>query len=160
MPRVARFMYFCQMKSPSTSLAVTWPIVWTSFARSEVLIRASGWLETTSAEDRRDLLDSLIPDAEATQTADDWESAFRVLAHALVQRFAGDLRGFRRSSDRFVVERFLSTPGRVLLEPERVFVSLRSNPLWVAVHASGGDLPVDSADWLGGRRVEFELEGL
>jgi hypothetical protein len=118
------------------------------------------WLETTSVEDRRDLLDSLIADTEATQTADDWESVFRALVHALVRRFAGDLRGFRRSSDRFIVERILSTPGRVLLEPARVFVSLRSNPLWVAVHVSGGDAPVDSADWLGGRRVEFELEGL
>jgi hypothetical protein len=118
------------------------------------------WLEMTPVADRRDLLDSLIADAEATETADDWESVFRALAHRLVRRFAGDLRGFRRSSDRFIVERFLSTPGRALLEPARVFVSLRSNPLWVAVHISGGDLPVDSADWLGGRRVEFELEGL
>jgi len=118
------------------------------------------WLETTSVDDRRDLLDSLTADAGATQTADDWEFTFRALAHALVRRFAEDLRGFRRSSDRFVVEHFLSTAGRVLLEPARVLVSLRSNPLWVALHVSGGDAPVDSADWLGGRRVEFELEGL
>jgi hypothetical protein len=118
------------------------------------------WLETTSVDDRRDLLDSLTADAESTQTAEDWELTFRALAHALVRRFAEDLRGFRRSSDRFIVERFLSTPGRMLIEPARVLVSLHPNPLWAAVHVSGGDAPVDSADWLGGRRVEFELEGL
>jgi hypothetical protein len=106
------------------------------------------------------LLDSLTADAESTQTAEDWELTFRALAHALVRRFAEDLRGFRRSSDRFIVERFLSTPGRMLIEPARVLVSLHPNPLWAAVHVSGGDAPVDSADWLGGRRVEFELEGL
>ena len=46
--RVARFMFSCQMKLPSISLAATWPSVWTGFARSEGLIRVSGLRETTS----------------------------------------------------------------------------------------------------------------
>jgi hypothetical protein len=119
------------------------------------------WLEATSVDERCDLLVSLLSEGEVpAEAASGWESAFQTLAHALVRRFADDLRGFRRSSDRFVIERFLSTPGRVLIEPDRLLVSLRPNPLWVAVHLSGGDSPVDPAGWLGDRRVEFELEGL
>jgi hypothetical protein len=119
------------------------------------------WLEGASVDERRDLLVSLLPADESRPDAwSSWESAFRAVAHALVRRFADDLRGFRHSSDRFIIERFLSTPGRVLIEPDRLLVSLAPNALWIAVHLSGADSPVHSAGWLGDRRVEFELGGL
>jgi hypothetical protein len=118
------------------------------------------WLDAASIDDRRDVLEALLGRDDAVAAAGEWVSTFQALAHALTRRFAEDLRGFRRSSDRFVVQRFLSTPGRVLIEPERLFVSLEPNPLWVAVHLAGADSPVAAARWLGDRRVEFELGGL
>jgi hypothetical protein len=118
------------------------------------------WLDAASIDDRRDLLEALLGRDGAVAVSGEWASTFQALAHALTRRFAENLRGFRRSSDRFVIERFLSTSGRVLLEPERLVASLDPNPLWVAVHLAGADSPVGAVSWLGDRRVEFELGGL
>jgi hypothetical protein len=48
----------------------------------------------------------------------------------------------------------------VLVEPERLVVSLEPNPLWVAVQLSGAESPIDSVEWLSNRRLELELGGL
>jgi hypothetical protein len=124
------------------------------------------WLDGSAAanDDRRALLASLLDDAQDEERPNgaeaSWESTFAHLAHTLVRQFARSLRGFRQSGDRFIVDRLLSTSGRVLVEPDRLVVCLEPNPLWVAVRLSGADSPVDSVEWLSNRRLELELGGL
>jgi hypothetical protein len=116
------------------------------------------WLGSPSEEAPRELLAALLPGEDLPPSASaSWEAACERLAHVLVRRFAEGLRGFRQSSHRFVVERFLWTPGRLLLEPARVIATIRPNPLWPVVQLSGADAAVDSVGWLGGRRLEIEL---
>jgi hypothetical protein len=127
------------------------------------------WLDGSATvnpgnDDRRDLLASLLDDESdeerPTGAEASWESTFGLLAHTLVRQFARSLRGFRQSGDRFIIDRLLSASGRVLVEPERLVVSLEPNPLWVAVRLSGADSPIDSVEWLSNRRLELELGGL
>ena len=123
------------------------------------------WVESGSDEDRRDLLRAMvgvdgIDDGDVTACGEAWPATFARLGRALVRGLADDLRGFRRSSDRFIVDRFISAAGTVRIEPRRLLVSLRPNPLWVAVHLSGLDTAVDGVSWLADRRVELELGGV
>jgi hypothetical protein len=120
------------------------------------------WLDRLSIERRLDLLRVLAGDQASSllTAAEDSASTLALLGHAVVRQFARDLRGFGRASHRFIVERCIQSAGRILIEERRVVVSLRSNPLWVALHVSGSDAPIESVGWLGGRRVEFELGGL
>jgi hypothetical protein len=87
-------------------------------------------------------------------------AAFALLADALVRAFASRVRGFRQASRPFLVARLLATPGRIRLGPTSLRVVLAPNALHPALHVSGIDVTVQTVRWLGGRHVEFELEGL
>jgi hypothetical protein len=89
-----------------------------------------------------------------------WPEALENLAMDLSREFAQRVRGFRQASRETVVKQFLRVRGRVLVEEQRLLVSLDSNPWAVALHISGADESLEGVEWLGGRRVEFVLEGL
>jgi hypothetical protein len=48
----------------------------------------------------------------------------------------------------------------MVIDDERIHVTLQPNPFHVALHLSGVDEPVDSVTWLDNRRLQFQLEGL
>jgi hypothetical protein len=95
-----------------------------------------------------------------TAAADDWASVLDAAADALAAAFAARIRGFRKATRGSVVRHFLRRPGRILIEDTFLRAVLRPNPFGVALHMSGVDTPVHNVDWLGGRRMEFVLEGL
>jgi hypothetical protein len=96
----------------------------------------------------------LFPDATS------WPAALEAAADALAAAFGARIRGFRRAVRQSIVRHFLRAPGRVLIEKTALRVVLEPSPWAVALHVSGVDDPVESADWLDGRRVLFVLEGL
>jgi hypothetical protein len=93
-------------------------------------------------------------------TADSWPAALQALATELARQFALQIRGFRHASREAIAKQFLRVPGRVLVEERRLLVVLDTNPWAVALHIAGADSPIDAVEWCGGRRVEFQLEGL
>jgi hypothetical protein len=90
----------------------------------------------------------------------DWDPAFTSLASRLLRQFANRLRGLSKSSDRFLIDRILAVPGTLTIGERVIRVRLRSQGLWPALHLSGADAPMDAVGWMGGRRLEFHLEGL
>ena len=120
------------------------------------------FLHSLSENERIDLLELLV-EVDTQQKEDakvDWTTTFDVLASILIREFACRVRGFRQANPAFVVKTFLSQPGRVFIDDQRILVVLQSNPFHVALHVSSIDEPVESVSWLGGRRLEFQLEGL
>lgn len=120
------------------------------------------FLHSLSENERIDLLE-LLAEVDTQQEEDarvDWTATFDVLASILIREFAGRVRGFRQANPAFVIKTFLSQPGRVFIDDERILVVLQSNPFHVALHVSSIDEPVECVSWLGGRRLEFQLEGL
>lgn len=111
-----------------------------------------------------DLLALLEPPEAKAAAADavprDVPRVFAMLAERLVRDFAARVRGFRQASRAFLVARLFALPGRIWLEPKRLRIVLSPSPLHPALHASGMDAHVPAVSWLGGRDVEFELEGL
>jgi hypothetical protein len=89
-----------------------------------------------------------------------WPEALEAAASELARAFAQRIRGFRHSSRDAVVKQFVRTPGRILVEEQRLLVVLEKNPWAVALHISGSDDPLESVEWMTERRVEFVLEGL
>jgi hypothetical protein len=89
-----------------------------------------------------------------------WPEALENLATEMSRAFAQRVRGFRQASRETVVKQFLRVPGRVLVEDQRLLLVLDANPWAVALHISGMDEALEGIEWLGGRRVEFVLEGL
>jgi hypothetical protein len=101
------------------------------------------------------------PDALAAFTpGGDWQAVLDQACDALAAAFAARIRGFRNAKRGSVTRHFLRRPGRILIEETRLRVVLKPSPFAVALHISGADAPVDYVEWLGGRRVEFVLEGL
>jgi hypothetical protein len=98
-----------------------------------------------------------ISDLDRAKT---WPEALENLAIELARSFAQRVRGFKQTSREAVVRQFIRVPGRVLVEERRLMVVLGPSPWSVALHISGMDQPLESIEWLGGRRVEFVLEGL
>jgi hypothetical protein len=92
--------------------------------------------------------------------ATNWPAALEAAADALAIAFAAQIRGFRQAGRQSIVHHFLRVPGRMLIERTALRVVLEPSPWAVALHISGADDPVESADWLDGRRVSFVLEGL
>ena len=120
------------------------------------------FLHSLSENERIDLLE-LLAEVSTQQKEDarvDWTATFDALANTLIREFAGRVRGFRLATPAFVVKTFFSQPGRVFIDDQRILVVLQSNPFHVALHVSSIDEPVESVSWLGGRRLEFQLEGL
>ena len=120
------------------------------------------YLTLTSDEVRREVLEVLLDEEERNNAAQaaSWDTTFGCLAAHLVREFARRLRGFRHSSDEFIVRNFLNLPGRVRVDHDHLRVLLFRNPLWVAAHLSGADTRIDRVPWLGDRSIDFELEGL
>jgi hypothetical protein len=90
----------------------------------------------------------------------DWPAALESAADALAADLAGRVRGFRQSRREAAVRQFLRIPGRILVNESALRVLLEPTPWSVALHISGVDDAVESAEWLGGRRVSYVLEGL
>ena len=89
-----------------------------------------------------------------------WDEVFAAAGARLVHAVTRRLRGLSRSSQPFIVDRVLATPGEIDVDDRRILVRMMPNPLWPVVRLSGVDDPVDSISWLGGRRLEWRLEGL
>jgi hypothetical protein len=119
-------------------------------------------LSSASPEDRAELIERLVttPSAEEGTVANDWTTTFDYLGNYLLREFASRIRGFRKATPDFIVNTFLKQPGRMVIDDERIHVTLQPNPFHVALHLSGVDEPVDSVTWLDNRRLQFQLEGL
>jgi len=89
-----------------------------------------------------------------------WPETLEDLATEMTSSFAQSVRGFRLTSRETMVKQFLRVSGRLLVEEQRLLVVLDANPWAVALHISGIDEALEGVEWLGGRRVEFVLEGL
>jgi len=89
-----------------------------------------------------------------------WTGLIDAAADALAARLAARVRGFAGASREAVARHFLRRPGRVFIEEKRLRAVLAPSPWWVAVHVTGADDATGPLEWLGGRRIEFELEGL
>jgi hypothetical protein len=91
--------------------------------------------------------------------APDWHGAALQAADALLGEFRSRIRGYQRSTLRFVRERLVACPGRASLDANRLVVTLEPGPWSAALHVSGADDPV-SPPWHEPRHVVFQLEGL
>lgn len=89
-----------------------------------------------------------------------WPEALDRAATQFTRAFAACVRGFRKASRESAVKQFIRVPGRILVEEARIMVVLEPTPFAVALHLSGVDDTIAGIEWLGGRRVEFVLEGL
>jgi hypothetical protein len=89
-----------------------------------------------------------------------WDEALDLGATELARNFASRVRGFRQASRDAVVKQFIRVRGRVLVEKTRLVVVLQPSPWAVALHLSSMDEPIERAEWLEERRVDFVLEGL
>jgi hypothetical protein len=120
-----------------------------------------GWfLNSTSTEERLNLLPALLG-KEATDSAEaSWQSCFEALAAHLIQEFGVNLRYFREPSRAFIVRNFIALPGYIRVEDQRMTVNFSSNPLQIVSHLSGLEDPVEIVSWLGGRSVYFQTEGV
>ena len=105
-----------------------------------------------------ELLRSVLGESIDVNAIAGWDSTFGELGSHLVRRFAERLRGFSRSSERFIVSHMLAVPGVIAVDERRVLVRLHSSAFWPVVRLSGADEAVDAVSWLGGRRLEFEIE--
>jgi hypothetical protein len=133
----------------------------------------SGWIDeadlgglrhffaSASREDRRQLLSALLPQADSLdERSSSWAATLDFLADHVIREFANRVRGFKQSSRPFVVRNFLVLPGQIRVEDTRIAVTLASSPFHTALHLSGLDEPIENLSWLGGRRLEFQLEDL
>jgi hypothetical protein len=118
------------------------------------------FLAEGSSDARRKLLAAIAGTEADDQQAATWDSTFDFLAGQIIRDFAIRVRGFREASRNFVVKSFLAVPGSIRVEETRILVRLDANPFHVALHISSMDEPLDGVSWLGGRRLEFQLEGL
>jgi hypothetical protein len=110
---------------------------------------------------RRQLVVSLCDERQVSdQPVESWVATFDCLAQHLIGEFALRVRGFGRASRAFVVKHFLALPGRIRVEETRLTVIIAASPLNVVLHLSGMDVPLDAVSWLGGRGIEFQLDGL
>ncbi len=81
-------------------------------------------------------------------------------ADALLAWFTARVPGFRRAAPEAIVRQFLSSPGRVRVEEQRVLVHLAANPVFLAVHIASLDEPLERVPWFDNRKLEFRIEGL
>lgn len=135
----------------------------------------AGWLEPASADlaacrsflssttdaERFELLKELDNRVEvAKDAASDWGKTFDCLGQRLTREFAERVRGFRKANASFIARNFFRQTGRICIEEKRILVILEHNPFHIALHISSMDEAVESVSWLGGRRLEIQLEGL
>jgi hypothetical protein len=117
-------------------------------------------LASGSVKTRRDLLRELLGEETTEECSINWLTCFDSLANHLIREFTKQIRCFGKPSRSFVVKNFVALPGRIRIEENRLVVLFTSNPLHVVLHLSGLDDPVEAVRWLGGRRLEFQTDGL
>lgn len=117
-------------------------------------------LNDSSREARREVLQAALGELKSLDAHETWEATFNLLADALIQRFASNLRGFRQATRSGIVRTFLQRPGRIRIEDTRIVVAPEPSPYHVVLHIAGMDSPTGSLSWLGGRRLEFEMGDL
>lgn len=119
------------------------------------------FLAAGSPTDRRKLLaDWAGEPTELDRACASFSAMFDHLAEKLIREFAIRVRGFRQASRAFVAKHFLALHGRIGVRDDQVTVILAPSTFHVALHSSSIDEAVQAVTWLGGRRVEFYLEGL
>jgi hypothetical protein len=94
--------------------------------------------------------------APSPRTPGEWQQ----LADELLSEFRSRIRGFRQSPFAAIVRQFIRNSGRIRIEERRLTVVLDPTPFHVALHLGSADESIDSLDWIGGRRLDFVLEGL
>lgn len=115
--------------------------------------------EEQSRATRVEVLRTAFPGAENDDSAESWTSVFERLKEHLLHTFASRIRGFRQATTANIVRMFIQQPGRIRVAPDRVVVQIEPSPFHIALHIAGMDSPV-APSWLGGRRLEVEIEGL
>jgi hypothetical protein len=111
--------------------------------------------------ERQTLLTEIFPKREVLEKdAESWGATLDCMVELATREFASRVRGFRQASRSFIVKHFFALPGRIRVEDSRLVITLDPSPFHVALHLSGWDETVDDVRWLGGRRLEFQLEGL
>jgi hypothetical protein len=109
---------------------------------------------------RADLLRALAHGGHNHDDARTWASTLQRLAADVIRDFTARIRGFTHASPEFMTRQVLATAGSITVDDARIVVALAASPLHVALHMSSADETVEGVWWLGGRRVEYELEGL
>jgi hypothetical protein len=139
---------------PAVAILAGWPEEAASFEVTQ-------FLEDGPTEDRRALLLDLLGDLpEAPGAEESWAATIELLAEHLIRAFAQRLRGFGKARRAFLVKQFLAIPGRIRVEERRIQVVLAAQPLHIVLRLATMDATLESVTWLGGRRVEFYLQGL
>jgi hypothetical protein len=84
--------------------------------------------------------------------------ALRVLAGAVLARFASKLGTLSHSTLPYLRRNILQSTAHLRLSAERVEVCFRSCPLQVVLRMAGCDRGHGPVPWLGGRRLEFRYD--
>jgi hypothetical protein len=133
---------------------------WLEPASSD-LAACHAFLSSTTEAERLELLRVLdTADDVATEASADWGKTFDCLGQSLTREFAERVRGFRKANASYIARNFFRQTGRICIEEKRILVILEHNPFHIALHISSMHEAVESVSWLGGRRLEIQLEGL
>jgi hypothetical protein len=108
-------------------------------------------------ESRQKVMHAALGGEDACET---WASTFERLVEHLLRLFALGIRGFQKSSPQGIARTFLQRSGRIRIEDERVTIQPQPSAFHVALRIAGLDAPLDSVPWLGGRRLEFEIDDI
>jgi hypothetical protein len=130
----------------------------------------AGWMGEPNVAGYRRFRDNVTPEEcwELSQTlglslpgtpAPDWSAVISAAADRLVGEFASRIRGFGKSSRRFVVQKLLMVAGEIVIEERRLQVALASCPFHVALHVSSMFETVGAVSWLGFRDLVFRPGG-
>ncbi len=84
-----------------------------------------------------------IGSAPPAGRAKDWPSSMDSLAAALLAWRTARLPGFRKAARAAIVRQFLTAPGRVRVEEQRVTIALAPRPVYVALRIGSLDDPVE-----------------
>jgi hypothetical protein len=125
------------------------------------LVGFRGFLVKEPVESRLVVLAAI--EASRKRCADaarEWATTFDFCAELALRSFASRIRGFRQAPRSFVVRQLLALPGRIIVEEQRLRVVLEPHAYLVALRLAGADEPLAAVSWLGGRRLEFDLQGL
>lgn len=109
---------------------------------------------------RHGILTALLEDETTRGSSESWQACFEALAARVIREFTGRIRGFGRASRSYVLKNFIALPGRICIDETRLEVLVAASPFNLVLHLSGMDCPIETVSWLGGRRVEFQLDGL
>jgi hypothetical protein len=146
---------------PVVIAAVAAELTGPKYRRDPAIFLLAGSLEVLEERRSKEHFRDHAPMTETLEVAGDtWPQTLANAAELLAHELAKRIRGFRQASSLAVQRNIALRAGRYRVEPHRIVVVLESGPWDVALHISGIDDAVDHVAWLGGRRVEFVLEGM